>query len=91
MAASGLEKFVIKSAGAKALLRSAGVRADLGMRAGRVRAAADPELAALDESYPALKVESDTGPGRAGATVTGVPLPLERSRRILGGALDAAG
>lgn len=91
MASTGLEKFRLSSAGAKALLRSPAVKADLHARAERVKAAAEPELAALDEPYPSVKVTSDIGPGRAGATVTGVPLPLERSRRILGAALDAAG
>jgi len=84
-------KFVMRSAGAREVLRSPGVRADLRARAQRVKAVADAELATLDAPYPAVRVISDTGPGRAGATVTGVPLPLEHSRRILGGAIDAAG
>jgi hypothetical protein len=91
MAGVGLIRFQLSSPGARALLRSAPVAADLLARAERVKVAATPQLAALDSPYPALKVTGDIGPGRAGATVTGVPLPLERSRRILGGALDAAG
>lgn len=91
MADVGLIRFKLDSGGAKAILRSEAVRADLHVRAERVKVAAEPQLAALDSPYPSLKVTSDIGPGRAGATVTGVPLPLERSRRILGGAIDAAG
>lgn len=84
-------KFRMRSAGARALLRSAGVRADLHGRALRVKAVADADLATLDAPYPQVEVFNDVGPGRAGATITGVPLPLEQSRRILGGAIDAAG
>lgn len=91
MASAGLEKFKLNSAGVRDLLRSEGVRADLHVRAERVKAAATPQLVALDAPYPSLKVDSSIGVGRADATVTGVPLPLERSRRILGGAMDAAG
>lgn len=87
----GLVRFRFDSADAKAILRSQRVRADLHARALRVKAAADAALAALEGPYPPLKVTSDIGPGRAGATVTGIPMPLERSRRILGGAVDAAG
>jgi hypothetical protein len=89
--AGAIEKFVIDSGGARALLRSPGVRAMLLARALRVAAAADAQLATLDAPYPAVEADSYTGAGRAGATVLGVPLPLERSRRILGGAIDAAG
>lgn len=86
-----LEKFRINSAGARDLLRSEGVRLDLLARAERVRVVAEAETRALDAPYPALVVDSYVGRDRAGATVLGVPLPLERSRRILGGAIDAAG
>ncbi len=91
MADVGLIRFKLDSSDARAILRSNRVRVDLHARALKVAATADVQLAALDGPYPALKVTSDIGPGRAGATVTGVPMPLERSRRILGGAIDAAG
>ena len=87
----GLERFVLNSPGVRAILRSPEVRADLHARALRVKAVVDAELATLDAPYPGVVADSYTGHGRAGATVLGVPLPLERSRRILGGAIDAAG
>lgn len=86
-----LDRFVMNSGGARNLLRSEGVRLDLLARAERVGAVADAELATLDAPYPAVAVDSHTGRGRSAATVLGVPLPLERARRILGGAIDAAG
>ena len=86
-----VEKFRIIPRGAQDLLRSEGVRADLHARAERVAAAADAQLATLDAAYPATVADSSVGRGRAGATVLGVPVPLEESRRILGSAVDAAG
>lgn len=85
MAISGFEKFKISSPGARALLRSGGVRADLQRRAEAVRTAAQPQTDAD------LTADSYIGKGRAGATVIGVPMPIEQDRRILGGAIDAAG
>ena len=91
MAGSGFESFRMISRGAKALLTSEKVRADLHTRAERVKQSADAQLAQLDSPYPPVTVGSTTGTNRAGAVVGGVPMPLERSRRILGGAIDAAG
>lgn len=84
-------KFRMRSAGARALLTSPAVRAMLHAKALQVAAAAEPQLQRLDAPYPSLDVSSSSGTRRAAATVAGVPLPLERSRRILGGAIDAAG
>jgi hypothetical protein len=89
--AGGLERFKLSSPGARRILRSGGVQSDLVRRAGRVWQAADDQLRSLEGPYPTLRTEATTGPGRAGVTITGVPLPLEESRRILGGAIDAAG
>jgi hypothetical protein len=87
----GLERFKLDHSGMRGLLRSTGVRADLHARALRVKAVADAELLRLDAPYPSTVADSSVGANRASATVLGVPLPLERSRRILGGAIDAAG
>lgn len=91
MARAGLTRFNLHRRGAVALMRSDGVRNDLEARARRVKAQADAELAGLDAPYPATVADTTVGATRAGATVLGVPMPLERSRRILGQALDAAG
>lgn len=85
MASSGFEKFKILPAGARALLRSDQVRADLQRRAESVQRAAQGQTAAE------ITADSYTGKGRAGATVIGVPMAQEQDRRILGGAIDAAG
>lgn len=85
MASSGFERFKINSAGAKELLRSDGVRADMQRRADAVLSAAQPQTDAE------LTAGSVIGPGRAGASVFGVPMREEQDRRILGGAIDAAG
>lgn len=84
MAASGFEKFKLNSAGAKALLRSDGVRQDMTRRANAVLAAAQPQTDAE------LTADSVIGSGRAGASVFGVPMREEQDRRVLGGAIDAA-
>lgn len=84
MAISGFAGFVVRSAGARALLRSAGVRSDLERRAQRVRDAAQPHTSRL------LIADSAIGRGRALATVIGVSVTEESARRVLGGALDAA-
>jgi hypothetical protein len=85
--AQALERFTIDSAGARALLRSDGVRADLDARAQRVKAAAEGQV----DSDVEIIADSYIGSGRAGATVIGVPMRIERRRRVLGGAVDAAG
>lgn len=85
MAASGFEKFKILPKGARSLLRSDQVRADLQRRAESVQRAAQGQTEAE------LTADSYTGKGRAGATVIGVPLAQEQDQRILGGAIDAAG
>lgn len=77
-------------AGYRATLRSPGVQLDLLRRARNVKAVVDSHLAELDAPYPPAVADVTVGRNRASATVIGVPLPLERSRRILGGAIDAA-
>jgi hypothetical protein len=87
MATSGFVRFKHNPAGYRAVLRSEAVRVDLDTRAQRVKAAADAEL-----SDPRIRIVADTtvGRNRAGATIIGVPLRIERSRRVLGRAIDAA-
>jgi hypothetical protein len=84
MARGAVEKFKLTPAGARALLRSPGVRDDLEARAERIKAAAQPYT---DND---LIADSYIGKGRAGATVIGVPMRQERDERILGSAIDAA-
>ncbi|MFH0243594.1 hypothetical protein ACGRHY_14470 [Streptomyces sp. HK10] len=91
-------RFRLRSRGARALLRSDGVRADLQRRADQVRAVADPQFQeATADSHVSepVRVIADTytGAQRAGATVIAIhpsSLRIERERRILGGAIDAA-
>lgn len=93
-----VQRFRLSSRGAKALLRSPGVRADLQRRADAVKAACEGEWqqATADSHTPEpVRVVADTytGTGRAGATVIAIhpsSLRIERDRRILGGAIDAA-
>lgn len=93
-----IERFRLQSAGARALLKSTGVRADLQRRASAVAAVAEPQLVAatahIHVTDPVLVV-ADTyiGDNRAGATVIAIhpaSLRIEREHRVLGGALDAA-
>lgn len=93
-----IERFKLNSRGARALLRSDGVRADLQRRAEAVKAVAEPqwEAATADihtEEPVRVIADSYTGSGRAGATVIAIhpaSLRIEQDRRILGGAIDAA-
>jgi hypothetical protein len=93
-----IERFRINSRGARALLRSPGVRAELQRRADSVKAVAEPQFqaATADSHVPdPVRVIADTytGSSRAGATVIAIhpsSLRIERDRRILGGAIDAA-
>jgi hypothetical protein len=80
----GLERFQIDSNGAKAVLRSEGVRDDLQRRANQVKAAAQ------GHTRRELIADSYVGRGRAGATVIGVSETEEARERILGSAIDAA-
>ena len=92
-------RFHMRSAGARAILRSDGVRDDLQRRADAVKAVAEPqwlEATADDHVDGPVRVIADTyvGSSRAGATVIAIhpySLRIERERRILGGAIDAAG
>lgn len=79
-----LESYRHNSRGMIDVLRSPGVRADLEARARRVLAAAQPNTSAR------LIADSYRGRIRAGATVIGVPMREEASRRVLGSAIDAA-
>lgn len=84
MPSPGLQRFVIDSKGAKAVLRSEGVRADLQRRAEAVKTAAQ------GKTDRELIADSYVGRGRAGATVIGVSESEETRERILGSAIDAA-
>lgn len=93
-----IERFRLNSRGAKALLRSDGVRAELQRRADAVRSVAEPQwqAATADSHVPEpvrVIADSYTGSGRAGATVIAIhpaSLAIEQDQRILGGAIDAA-
>lgn len=91
MAAGGLQRFQLRSAGAKALLRSEGVREHLLDRAQRVaRQARGQAEGVLDHGDQGIVADSYTGRSRAGATVIGVPMRVETRERVLGSAIDAA-
>jgi hypothetical protein len=84
---AAFERFKHNPAGYRAILRSEAVRADLDSRAQRVKVAADNQLAGQR-----ITVIADTtvGRNRAGATIIGVPTRIEKARRVLGRAMDAA-
>ncbi|WP_171110633.1 MULTISPECIES: hypothetical protein [unclassified Streptomyces] len=91
-------RFRMNSRGAKALLKSDGVRRHLQTRAGAIKAVAAPafENATSDIwTRSPIRVVADTaeGSGRVFATVIVIhpaALRIERDQRILGGATDAA-
>lgn len=89
MAKPGVFKFELNSEGVKAILRSDGVRAHLLDRAERVAAAAQGQVDSVTEDWE-VRAEGKTGPSRASATVFGVPMRIEASRRVLGRSIDAA-
>lgn len=88
MAKSGLERFVHNRAGYRAVLRSSGTASMLLAKAEAVRRAAEGQLPPDTDIY--LLADTTVGQNRAGATVIGVPMRLERDRRVLGSAIDAA-
>lgn len=79
------ERFEHNGKGYVAVLRSDEVRADLQRRADAVKERAEASFAGLR-----LIADTNTGKRRAGATVLGVPMRIEKARRILGRAIDAA-
>lgn len=86
-----VERFEINSEGAKALLRSEEVRADLQRRADAVANAARARAeGVLDHGEGGIVADAYTGKSRAGATVIGIPLDVEHRDHVLGDALDAA-
>lgn len=84
----GMEKYTPKRAGIKALLKSAGVQADLQARADRVAAVLRTELA--EERDWEIVSNVQVGPVRAGALVSGVPMRIEVKERIMARAIEAA-
>lgn len=89
-------RFEHSSAGFVGVMKSEGVEADLQRRADAVRAAAAPLFAGESVSGTPVEVIADTyvGQARAGATIIAIhprSLEIEQRRRILGGAIDAAG
>lgn len=89
-------RFRHSSAGFRAVMRSNGVRADLERRAEQIAAVAGPQFA--DEDLSGEPVTMDTssyvGTNRASASVAAVhpaAMVIEQRKRILGGAIDAAG
>lgn len=86
-----LVRFRLLSDGARAVLRSDSVRADLERRAIRVAQAARGRAPGVfSRASGGIVADSYTGSGRAGATVIGVPIDYEQENRTLGGAIDAA-
>ena len=85
---SGLERYQHKRAGYRAVMRDAGTKAMLQRKADAVRLAALGQLPADTDTY--ILADTTVGTNRAGATIIGVPMRLERSHRILGSAIDAA-
>ncbi len=87
---SGFEKFTHNRGGYRAVRRSPDVRRMLQTKADAVRRAAEASLPP-DARDVYLIADTTMGGERAGATVIGVPMRLERSHRILGAAISAAG
>lgn len=92
-----IERFRLNRGAARALLRSAEVRAEMQRRADAVKAASESQWqeATAGTAPEPVRVVADTstGSGRAFATVIAIhpaSLRVERERRILGGAIDAA-
>jgi hypothetical protein len=79
------------SNGYRAVLRSAEVRADLQRRADNVARAARGRLSGVGNEGSGVHLIADSfiGRNRAGATVIGMPMRLERKYRILGSSVDA--
>ncbi len=86
-----VERFRHSWPGYRDVLRSGGVQADLQRRADAVAAMARRRLDALgnEGSHVRLIADTNVGRNRAGATVIGVPMRLEKRYRILGSAMDA--
>lgn len=91
-------RFKHSSRGYQNVMKSAGMRADLQRRADQVKQVAGPQFDVADDDLWGTPVEviADTyvGKSRAGGTVVAVhpaALKIESERRILGGAIDAAG
>ena len=83
---SGFEKYKHNLAGYHELMRSDGVRDMLQEKANRVHEAASGQVPT--DVY--LLADTTRGRTRAGATIIGVPMRLEKRHRILGSAIDAA-
>lgn len=90
-------RFEHSSAGYLEVMKSGGVEQDLQRRADRVKGAAEPQYSGEDtHGTTPVEVIADTyvGKARSGATVIAIhprSLAIEMERRILGGAIDAAG
>lgn len=93
----GLVRYRPNRRGLRDLLGSEGVRADLVRRAGQVAAVAQVQYDALPPHTGDVEVvvDSQGGAGRERARAAVIArhpaaLPIEKQRRILGGAIDAA-
>lgn len=86
--APGLDVFKWNRRGYLGVLQSPGVEAMLQGRADQVKAAAEADLPPGSDIY--ILADTTQGRTRVGATVIGVPMRLEKSKRILGRAIDAA-
>lgn len=81
-----LERFEHKWTGYRAILTSGEVRAILEGKGGRIREAI--ESSQMGDDWEVI-VSPRTGRTRARVLVSGVPMWLEKSRGILGSAIDA--
>lgn len=87
----GFERFRHNWQGYRVVLRSGEVRDELQGRANNVMRAARGRLPTGNEgSGIRLIADTQVGRNRAGATVIGVPMRLEKRYRILGRSIDAA-
>jgi hypothetical protein len=89
---SGFDRFQHHWPGYRAVMRSTAVRTDMQRRADAVARVVRGRLPAGNEgAHIRILADTTVGRNRAGATVIGVPMHLERKYRILGSAIDAAG
>ncbi len=91
--AGGFDHFQHHWPGYREVMRSASVRADLQARADEVAFVVRNRLGSLGNQGTHITILADTivGRNRAGATVIGVPVWLEKRYRILGSAIGVAG
>lgn len=87
----GIAKFKMSPQGFRDVLRSESVRADMGRRAQNVARAARGRMPTGNKGTGVrLIADTHSGRNRAGATVIGIPMWMEKRYRVLGASIDAA-